>query len=269
VANDAIAILRTAVPATVPAAQCSSTTRTILRQVYFGMDAAGDGRGTAGTPLPNCGGAARRNLISNWATIVGASTGCSGDTCTGALRHAFRHSDASDSTDVFRDRLGIATALSPSVGTTTFTPQCGALPVVPFCNGNDIGALPQNVAGFSNGALQQDLDPVRTPCSPREDVCGPIAPNAAFGTRNLGVVLSIVIPTSFVSHGVTVPAARADLYNSDNCSQGQYRLAPNPNVPPGTATCPSGQNPVGGNCPTPVLVSGTPNSMRVFAARQK
>jgi hypothetical protein len=77
-----------------------------------------------------------------------------------------------------------------------------------------------------------------------------------FGSHNLGVVLTVSVPTSFVVGGVTVPAAAADIYNSDACSPGQYRLAPNPNVPPGTAKCPSGQNPVGGNCPAGVIVSG-------------
>jgi len=264
-ANDAIALLRTVVPGTVAGAQCTNTSRDVLRQVYFGMATTGNGTGSGSTPTPDCGGTARRTLISSWASVVGDGVGCAGDTCTGALRHAFRRNDLSGTTDVFRDRLGIATTLSPTSGTPA-SPQCGALPVVPFCNGNDVGALPQNIAGFSNGTLQQDLDPVRTACSVQEDVCGPIVPNAAFGTRNLGVVLSIAVPTSFVVSGVTQPAAIADLFNQDNCSPGQYRLAPNPNLPPATALCPSGQNPVAGNCPAPVIVSGTSVRFNCLAA---
>ncbi|HEY6880159.1 MAG TPA: hypothetical protein VI299_19175, partial [Polyangiales bacterium] len=199
IADDAIGIWRS--PSTTcsnigdAAAPASATgAKALLRTIYFGCTT------DASSCTPDCGGTARRNLISNWNTIFG----CSGSECTTGLRHAFRRDDTSGTTDVFRDRLGISTSLNPAA------PTPGGVPVVPFCNGNDVGALPANPNGYSAGRLQQDLDPVRTACVISEDVCGPIPQTniaaLGFAPKTLGVVLTIEVPTAFSVSGATVDA---------------------------------------------------------------
>jgi ABC-type phosphate transport system substrate-binding protein len=220
VADDAIGIFRSTVPG---GSSCSNVTRDVLRQIYFGAGTAGTGAGS------DCGNATRRGLIASWGSVFGQAS-CAGESCT-TLRHAFRRNDLSGTTDTFRDRIGISTS-----GCATGT--CA----VPFCNGNDTAL----------GQVSADNDPVRTPCSGTEDVCGPIPRNAAFGSRNLGVVLSVYVPAA-LNGGTTL----ADVYAPQACAPGRFKYLPNPGAP--TATCPNGSAPRAGLCLTPVTAADQAN----------
>jgi hypothetical protein len=255
IADDAIGIWRS------PSAACSDVpnARATLRQIYFGCT------NDTSACAQDCGSATRRNLVASWNTIFG----CSGGECTTGLRHAYRRDDTSGTTDVFRAQLGISTSLSPAA------PTPGGVPVVPFCNGNDVGVLPQNPNGYAAGRIQQDLDPVRTACISSEDVCGPIPFNnvAALGfpAKTLGVVLTIEVPTAFYASGATVAASATDLFNPVACTSGAFALAPNGYLvaPPNTtATCPDGSKPVGGSsnlCYAPILRTGSTVSFNCTA----
>lgn len=233
VADDAIGIFRAPLGS---GSTCGNITRDVLRQIYFGMGPTGDGRASSG-PTPDCNNATRRGLIENWASVFGQSS-CAGEACT-RLRHAFRRNDLSGTTDTFRDRLGIATS-GCSGGTCA----------VPFCDGNNT----------SRGQVAADNDPIRTPCSGSEDVCGPIPRNPAFGTRNLGVVLTVFVPPSL--QGGSTPG---DLFASQPCAPGRFRFMQNSNVP-GTAACPNGVPSKGGLCLTPVTANDQANCVALPTA---
>jgi hypothetical protein len=135
--------------------------------------------------------------------------------------------------------------------------------------------LPQNPGGYAAGHVQQDLDPVRTPCIPSEDVCGPVPfTNVAalgFAAKTLGVVLTIDVPTAFYQSGATVPASATDLFNPVACTSGAFALAPNGYLvapPNATATCPDGSKPIGGSsnlCFAPLLRTGSTVSFNCTA----
>ena len=268
IADDAIGVWRS------PSSSCTNigdggagtSAKDVLRLLYFGLGTA-DGNGSA-IPVVNgvpsgCSSAARANLINNWNSIFA----CSGTECTGGLRHAFRRDDTSGTTDTLRAALGVSTTLNPAA------PAAGGVPVVPFCNGNDVGQLPANSPGYSAGRLQQDLDPKRTNCASgsstaatAEKVCGPIPYTLTsapynFAQKTLGVVLTIDVPTAFSVSGATVAASAADLFNSTPCGTG-FKLTSNPSPVTSGATqiCPDGSKPVGGNanlCFAPVTSSGS------------
>ena len=268
IGDDAIGVWRS------PSSSCTNigngsagtSAKDVLRLLYFGLGTA-DGNGSA-VPVVNgvpsgCSSAARASLISNWNSIFA----CSGTECTGGLRHAFRRDDTSGTTDTLRGALGVSTTLNPAA------PAAGGIPVVPFCNGDDVGQLPANSPGYSAGRLQQDLDPIRTNCASgssaaatAEKVCGPIpwgltAAPYNFAKKTLGVVLTIDVPTAFSVSGSAVAASAADLYNSTTCST-TFVLAPNPSPVTSGATqvCPDGSVPVGGTsnlCFAPVTSSGS------------
>ncbi|MDB4986868.1 MAG: hypothetical protein JWN04_2046 [Myxococcaceae bacterium] len=259
IADDAIGLWRVGTSScnNIPSAQAT------LRLIYFGLGSTGDGSTSAQVNgrSAGCDGAdaatgvsagQRAALISNWNGIFG----CSGSECASGLRHAFRRDDTSGTTDTFRKQLGVSTSLNPAA------PAAGGVPVVPFCNGNDVGRLPTNPSGYAAGRVQQDLDPVRVASLSPEDVSGPIpftntgAP-FNFPAKTLGVVLTIEVPTAFSSSGSTVAASAADLFNPTPCVSGQFLLVSNPSVAPGV--CPDGTSPVGPNlCYAPS--AGTPTN---------
>jgi hypothetical protein len=244
--------------------------RDVLRIIYGGqtehkpLGACVDGavsRSVIGTK--NCNSDVRWSLVNNWQKIFEETT-CNGadpDNCA-QLRHAFRRDDASGTTDVFLETLGL-----PDRNVKVNGP-----PVRPFCNGAEL----------------EDDDPIRRVCAGNgtsgnpdgdEQVCNSVAASllgpANNSTNNttseqgwhggptsnpgnadsadLGLVLPIVIPAT-------------GAYQDPNpCSfgpsGGSFKLAP---MPSGAGTsaqqkCPDGRKPSGGNCAWPIrTVSGSP-----------
>jgi hypothetical protein len=240
-----------------------------LRQIYFGFDLASN--------TFDCNGATRRTLIGTWANLFSTSPTCAtgNASCATGLRHAYRRSDLSGTTDAFVTLVG---AGSRAIGNNPFA--IGAVlskKQNPFCNTQDAntasaptcGATVACSTGFacdtptdpmngghcvlSDGGRGDfsDVDPIRIPCATNESVCEP--------TNGLGLVLPIFLPDV-----ATVVAT--DDYPAVNCDSGSCELqapAASSRIPVGFR-CPDGQAPSLGRCWHPKhTVSGVAN----FACR--
>lgn len=192
----------------------------------------------AGDLVARCGSAERRALISNWSNLF-QDAGCSSGSCTGGLRHAFRRDDLSGTTDVFLTLLALPGI--PSNGVYSATNRT-------FCNGNEF----------------EDLDPVRTPCDAREEVCQTIpysnrtapASNPAVAGGDLGVVLPITMPTD-----TTKQFGAA-------CAFGKFAYAPMPfSAALENQRCPDGNGRQGGKCRWPLDASNRFNCRAIASTR--
>ena len=134
------------------AADPNNQWRTVLRQVYMGMDPA------AGTNVfaRDCNSAARKAIVNNWDNVFhGTVTSCTDShpsvPGTGAngydqnnaivepgIRHAFRRDDESGTTDVFLAQLSLSgvnfAQAAPAGSTAAQTAVYRALAGSPFCN---------------------------------------------------------------------------------------------------------------------------------------
>jgi hypothetical protein len=126
----------------------SNVWRTVLREVYTGMGATGNNIFTR-----DCNSASRRAIVSSWDNLFAGAN--PGTVCTDSnpdstttepgLRHAFRRTEESGTTDVFlaqlslpsinfqQTALGNATVI-PTGSTATQTVVYRALASSPFCN---------------------------------------------------------------------------------------------------------------------------------------
>ncbi len=193
--------------------------RDVLRIVYGGFDNAASGAilacdvrepTRADISKQNCNSPLRQAIVNNWGNLFQDATCANSETCT-QLKHAFRRSDRSGTTDTFLTLLAM-----PKVGRIQPSPTANK----PFCNGDD----------------QEDNDPIRRACSgdgyaAGEQVCQPrdigakafdltdqsgsltkgsvlatdYEPATQF-TGDLGVVQDILVPegvSAAVSHNVT------------------------------------------------------------------
>jgi hypothetical protein len=204
-----------------------------------------------------CNSDVRNTLVNNWEHLFQEGSGCNGtdpDACT-QLRHAFRRDDASGTTDLFLETIGL-----PKISTTVTSGTSK-----PFCN----------------GAEQEDEDPIRRNCSEvnldgDEQVCNSVARSSLGPTNNspdnttsqigwrggptsnppdansadLGLVLSVVIPPTGPYQDTTA-CSTAPL-------GGSFRYAP---MPPAALQsqqkCPDGNKRVGGQCQWPARKVGT------------
>lgn len=191
---------------------------------------------TAG-PISRCDSADRRALIANW-NVLFDDSGCSNGSCSSGLRHAFRRDDLSGTTDTFLSLLGLPGIPSGAYNSTNR----------PFCNGNEF----------------EDLDPVRTTCSPQEDVCQTIpyanrtapASNPSSSGGDLGVVLA-----------VTMPSDTTKQYGP-GCGFGKFAYAPMPfSAALETQRCPDGNGRQGGKCRWPQDVNNKFNCLAVQSTR--
>lgn len=203
-----------------------------------------------------CNSDLRRTLADNWEAFFeeSACNGTDADNCQ-QIRHVFRRDDASGTTDVFLETLG----------------------------------LPKIVAGappFCNGAEMEDEDPIRRDCSESADftgdeqVCnsvaanllnaaGPATASVAAGwhggpisnppnanAADLGLVLSIVIPESTPSQDPYQALTAGFPYCSTGAFGGSFRYAPMPQSSLDSLInrCPEGNKRVGGsNCQWPAF----------------
>jgi ABC-type phosphate transport system substrate-binding protein len=134
------------------AADPSNQWRTVLRQIYFGMDPSVGSNVFA----RDCNSAARLAIVNNWDNVFhGTVTSCTdshpsvpGTGSAGydqnntivepGVRHAFRRDDASGTTDVFLAQLGLSgvnfAQAAPANSTTAQANVYRALAGSPFCN---------------------------------------------------------------------------------------------------------------------------------------
>ena len=130
----------------------SNEWRTVLRQVYFGMDPSVAGNVFA----RDCNSAARKAIVNNWDNVFhGTVTSCAdshpsvpgvginGYDANNAIvepgiRHAFRRDDASGTTDVFLAQLGLSgvnfAQAAPAGANTVQAAVYRGLAGSPFCN---------------------------------------------------------------------------------------------------------------------------------------
>lgn len=240
--------------------------RDVLRIIYGGqtehkpLGACIDGSvSRSAINTQDCNSDIRGSLVNQFSKIFQEGTCTDPDNCS-QLRHAFRRDDASGTTDVFLETLGLPDRVTKN-----------SAAVRPFCN----------------GAEMEDEDPIRRDCSDTstggsadgdEQVCNSVVASLLGPTNNsshnttseigwrggatvnppdadhadLGLVLPIVIPAV---------GAYQDLNPcSAGPSSGSFRLAPMPSGAGLTAQqrCPDGRGRSGGQCAWPARnVSGT------------
>jgi hypothetical protein len=193
----------------------------VLALVYGGQhhDAA---------PTRDCNSNVRRSLVNSWNKLF--EGGCNGAACT-QLKHAFRRSDLSGTTDTFLSLVGL-----PSMPAAKTVSGASAR-VNPFCNAFGAGSI------FGGDADYLDRDPIRRPCEANEQVCA--------ATKDLGLVQSIEVPAN-----LTV----AENYATDACTPGRFIFTrPLPVGQTGVTTCPNGKGLLFGKCFQPVRDLGGGN----------
>jgi hypothetical protein len=227
---------------TLPSGYVISDWKDVLRLIYTGCR-NDQGNCSAVDRLQRCSAATnpvRAEVINNWALMV-ESGAVAGDTqidCNGAtanacteLRKAYRRDDASGTTGVFLELLGVAFNVAANLtGRARWTPALGQNPAAPqpivgthsFCDG-----------GHNEGfALHSDLttrgDPITKPCRPEDDICGP--------NGQMGVVRAIRSPQP----GGFPPV---------QCTRGRFARKQflNTSLP----LCPDGTKPSAGQCKLP------------------
>ncbi|TPV95191.1 MAG: hypothetical protein B7733_11275 [Myxococcales bacterium FL481] len=155
----------------------------------------------------NCATQERIDLVADWNGLFVQDCG---DECPQGLRHALRHDDTSRVTGVFRGLVGLDG----------------------FCN----GAAP--------GRVNDDNDPLRTPCAASERYC----PDG-----DLGVVLAISVPRA---RGNEPEGFEAAANNNSPCEFGAFEWAAGFGFSP---LCPNGTGRLGGSaglCLFPVDAHG-------------
>ena len=169
--------------------------------------------GAPHTGATDCSGDVRRSLVNQWGALF--ETGCSGGTCT-QLKHAFRRSDLSGTTDTLLAALGLPGLASPRtvVGATA---KANA-----YCNAFGLGNI------FGGDSDYQDKDPIRRACDLNEQVC------QKDGT--LGLIMVTEVPADFSG-----PISYATTF----CDVGKYRLM---KPAAGVTTCPNGGGLLIGKC---------------------
>jgi hypothetical protein len=249
-----------------------------LALLYFGMNA--DSPSTF-----DCNSAARHTLIGTWANFFEHSCPAGNAACTTGIRHAFRRSDLSGTTDAFVTLVGVGTS-SRGIGNNPFA--TGAIlgkKQNPFCNSQDAnpataplcGATLPCAAGFacdtptdplngghcvlSDGGKSDfsDFDPIRIACSTNEAVCDQTGTRVQPG--KLGVVLPILLPDN---RNVTITDDYLSLDCTATCDL-QGPVFPTRLLPAGFI-CPDGQPAALGRCWHPTAtdpVTGLPT----FACR--
>jgi hypothetical protein len=217
-----------------------------------------------------CNSDVRRTLVENWSNIFDTAGddgagGCTDGRCT-ALKHAFRRDDLSGTTDTFLSLISV-----PAV----------------TASGGVVGAQ----RTFCNGLENEDLDPIRRPCSlvsnsanDPETVCAPVRfrdRNAPFGADGSPSGASgNVAPTPPPSQVVADPSTWSDLglvlaislpsqqnlaFDNTFCTTapvgGAFKQAQMPNALALTAQrCPDGNPRSGGQCRAPIGATGTPRA---------
>jgi hypothetical protein len=215
----------------------------------------------SGMSTKRCNSDVRRTLVDTWANMFDTSGddgagGCTDSACT-QLQHAWRRDDFSGTTDTFLALIGV-----PGVTAS--------------------GGTPFGQRTFCNGLENEDLDPIRRPCSINSSnaandpvaACAPVpfanrnapfgadgSPSGASGSTlptapaanargDLGLVLAISLPTELnvqydVNFCTTSPVG------------GAFRLAQMPSALSLTAQrCPDGNPRSGGQCRAPVYQTG-------------
>ena len=246
----------------------------VLKLIYTGFD-------HTSSTTPDCNSPTRNALVKAYGKLF--QTGCTSGTCSQGLRHAFRPTDTSGTTDVFLRMLGapLQPLAGPQVagGPPAKNWFCNAAPLAnvappPFRNPGT-GTLNDgtNSVGLSFGGASDylDGDPIRIPCDTQfsiddgdlvsgDDICNYGGVGSVGTPGTLGLVQVINVPTNL----------SPDHLYSIACSPGKFALAPprllspgplpNYQTPcPGGATscpCPNGGKLVGTSCWQPYFDLG-------------
>ncbi|MCG5052046.1 MAG: hypothetical protein KA712_03710 [Myxococcales bacterium] len=149
----------------------------VIRLVYTGCTNADGTCANTTNRVTRCGSAVRREVVENWGNLFqGVACSQSGG-CPSGLVRAFRRDDASGTTGVFLELIGVAFNVSTNI--TSRADVVSGIPraITPmpanlsFCDGGDIeGVIPTNFGPSGEAAF--DLgDPIRTACLAEDDIC--------------------------------------------------------------------------------------------------
>ncbi len=150
-----------------------STWQAKLKLLYTGCISETGINCTAVARTTRCNRSQRAALIADWDQYL---SGCSTGACPSGIRAAYRNDDASGTTDVFLEFLGLVAPLKYYPGRATYRPTFGACntghgsaPVEnhPFCDGGHFEGFFGNPATGVPGAG----DPIRVNCANEDDLC--------------------------------------------------------------------------------------------------
>jgi hypothetical protein len=177
----------------------------VLALVYAGKPHAG---------ATDCASDVRRSLVNNWGALFEAS--CTGSSCT-QLRHVFRRSDLSGTSDTLLSLLGL-----PGLPSAKTVPGAVAKAVA-FCNAFGMGNI------FAGDDDYQDRDPIRRDCDTQEEACS--------RDKKLGLVTVVEVPANLSAAIAYPPVA---------CTPGKFQLM-RP-ATSGVTVCPNGLGLLFGRC---------------------
>ena len=225
----------------------------------------------------NCASDVRYTLANNWTNLFQEGSTCNStdpDACT-QLKHAFRRDDASGTTEVFLEALGLPPFQSGSRASLTIRPQrtfCNGLeneeedPIRRDCDLQHPSGTTglQNLCNPTRAALRgakhdTPPDPVNSYASTVSMWFGGPTTDPAGAVGDLGLVLPMMIPEAS-NH----PFGEARCSNLPN--RGSFALAAMPSSPPvpplpaSSRLCPNGTARAGGLCFWPLQAGSTPSA---------
>lgn len=200
----------------------------VVRLVYTGcdntmFDANGNSTCTTVDRAVRCNSAVRQALVSQWSNLFEGidCNGASANACN-ELRRAYRRDDSSGTTQVFLEILEVEVSLDERIS-MVFRPT-------PFSN-EEVTPIPDDFA-FCDGGESEGFflsatgdppgDPIRTYCSPEEDVCGAaIVQNIAWP----GVNGTVPVGSSGLVQAMRTPPATG-AYPLYQCDPGAFQRVP-------------------------------------------
>lgn len=201
----------------------------VVRLIYTGCSNTDGTCNASVARATRCNSAVRQELVSAWANLF-EGIDCGTGACT-SLRRAYRRDDASGTTQVFLELLGVGVSLGGR--SAVFSGIVPALTAIPtnhsFCDGGQLeGFLPDS--GGTRG------DPIKTACADNEDLCGP--------DGTLGLVRAVRNPL----------AGGAGGYPTNHCTRGLFDRVQwmSTSLP----VCPDGSSPSAGRCRLPYYNNG-------------
>ena len=127
----------------------------VLRLVYFGIDH---------NNVADCNSATRRSLVATWNNLFTTPCAAGTTSCGAGLRHAFRRSDLSGTTDAFVTLVGVGST-GRGVGNNPFaTGAVISKKTNPFCNSYDANTSTPAVT-LANGGVLPTTGPAWPVCS--------------------------------------------------------------------------------------------------------
>lgn len=220
----------------------------VLRLLYTGCKNTDGSCANTVDRIARCSSPERQELIANWANLFEGVACPQAAGCPAGLRHAYRRDDYSGTTGNFLSFIGVAQVYSYYQEARTSV--VGGVPLKiqeppqnhSFCDGGHAeGLLPTHLgpatAQFPDGEpLYTNADPIRTPCAPEDDLCGP--------DGKLAVVRAVR----------TEPYVPGNAYATHQCKRSfEYKQYINTALP----VCPDRTKPSAGRCRFPFFEDGS------------